>query len=146
MKKQKVFNNQKGFTLIEVIAVLILLGILAAVAVPKYMDLTTDARKNAVAAAIGEVKGNLSLAYGKFLLQSGTPPTTNAQRNQIRDMVSGGTNTFTMGDFTVNFANVAGTATTQPGIRIQIYQMRTYVFTAAERTAMQETWYFPTTV
>ncbi len=37
---KKVLRNQKGFTLVEIIAVLILLGILAAVAVPKFIDLT----------------------------------------------------------------------------------------------------------
>lgn len=71
------FINAKGFTLIEIIAVLVILGILAAVAVPKYMDMAEEARRKAALAAIGEIKARLSFAQGKYLINSnGTQPTS----------------------------------------------------------------------
>ena len=70
-RRQDPLKNQKGFTLVEIIAVLILLGILAAVAIPRYIGLTDQARENAALAAISEAKGRLSTAYGAVLLDGG---------------------------------------------------------------------------
>ena len=66
--------NEKGFTLIEIIAVLVILGILSAVAIPKFVDLQEDARGKAAEAAIAEVKSRLSMGYGKYLLANGAEP------------------------------------------------------------------------
>ena len=69
-------TNQKGFTLIEIIAVLVILGILAAVAIPKFLDLQDEAKKKAMAGAVAEGMSTVSMSYGKLLLsQSGVATT-----------------------------------------------------------------------
>lgn len=76
-------TNQKGFTLIEIIAVLVILGILAAVAVPRYLDMQGEARIKAARAAIAEVKAQASQYYGIKLLRAGAPPTLTAVAGSI---------------------------------------------------------------
>lgn len=60
-------NNQKGFTLIELVVVIVILGILAAVAVPKFVDMQNEAKKAAVEGARGSVKSAVGLVHAKWL-------------------------------------------------------------------------------
>ena len=75
MRKISSDENQEGFTLIEIITVLIILGILAAVAVPKLMDITADARGKAMKGAIAEGMATMSAAYAKLMLEGGSATT-----------------------------------------------------------------------
>lgn len=64
-------KNQEGFTLVEVIAVLVILGILAAVAIPKFFDMQDTARRKALEGAVGELNGQLALAFAQNALEGG---------------------------------------------------------------------------
>ena len=65
-------TKKGGFTLIEVIAVLVLLGILAAIALPKYIDMTEEAKERAIDAGISELNGREALAWGKAMIDDAT--------------------------------------------------------------------------
>lgn len=56
-------KKQNGFTLVELIVVIIVLGILAAFAIPKYIDLATDARKSAIEGLKGSIIAAAELVH-----------------------------------------------------------------------------------
>ncbi len=69
MNLMKIINkNEKGFTLIEIIAVLVIMGILAAVAIPKFFDLQARARQKAIYTALSEMKVRVNQRFASALL------------------------------------------------------------------------------
>ncbi|MBY6019126.1 prepilin-type N-terminal cleavage/methylation domain-containing protein [Halomonas denitrificans] len=62
-------KRQQGFTLIELVVVIIILGILAVTAAPKFINLQKDARVATLSGVEGALKGGNALVYSKAAIQ-----------------------------------------------------------------------------
>lgn len=61
----KIRSKQAGFTLIELVVVIVILGIMAATALPKFVDMSSDARIAKMQAAAGSIKAAAAMAYAQ---------------------------------------------------------------------------------
>jgi MSHA pilin protein MshA len=68
-------NRQQGFTMIELIMVIVILGVLAAVALPKFYDMQADARMAKMNAALGAIKSASAIAHSAYLMAGNSPAT-----------------------------------------------------------------------
>ncbi|WP_305811029.1 type II secretion system protein [Photobacterium leiognathi] len=62
-------KRQGGFTLIELVVVIVILGILAVTAAPKFMNLQNDARKASLEGLKGSIQGAAGIVYGKAAIE-----------------------------------------------------------------------------
>lgn len=68
----------KGFTLIELVMVILLLGILSAIAIPHFIDFRTDAKNAATSGALGTFRAGIAIAIAAIQLRE--DPTTSPAR------------------------------------------------------------------
>tara|TARA_B100000902_G_C26992959_1_gene755980 strand:+ start:82 stop:546 length:465 start_codon:yes stop_codon:yes gene_type:complete len=113
-------NFNKGFTLIELIIVMVILGVLASVAVPRYLDSIANAEESAENAVINSIRNGLKQYAGDMLYKEGratwpdnpfetlseTPPGYNSNDNGFEpgvDQLDGVADTD--GEWTFDYAN-----------------------------------------
>lgn len=71
--------RQDGFTLIELVIIIAVLGILAAVAIPKYANITSESKEAAARGALGGLRSGVTIFYANQAVTTGTAtwPTVN---------------------------------------------------------------------
>ncbi|RUO45398.1 prepilin-type N-terminal cleavage/methylation domain-containing protein [Idiomarina aquatica] len=81
-------RNQKGFTLIELIIVIVVLGILAVTAAPQFINFSSDARTSTVNGLLGSAKAASEMVHGKALINSNDASVSIGNGNSV-DVTNG---------------------------------------------------------
>jgi len=65
-------RNQRGFTLVELVIIIVILGILAAVAIPKYQDISSEAKEASARSALGGLRSGIAIWYANQAVTTGS--------------------------------------------------------------------------
>lgn len=82
-------KNKEGFTLIELVMIIVILGILAAVALPKYQDMAREARQAVVDGVAGALKSAAVITFAKNRGGKASFDAISAQLNYDHVIITG---------------------------------------------------------
>jgi len=60
-------RDQRGFTLIEIMMLIVLLGVITAIAIPKYIDLRTEAANATASSIVGAIVSSAAIGYADLV-------------------------------------------------------------------------------
>ena len=83
-------KNSKGFTLIELVVVIVILGILAATVAPKFIDITSDARIATLEGMQAALESGTSLIFAKAVIEQETEGSGSIQVGSVNITLYGG--------------------------------------------------------
>ncbi len=83
-------RNNKGFTLIELVLVITILGILAVMALPNFINVSTNARQSARDGVVGSVRAGVNLFRANDLVKNGPPGNYPATLDALADGTTAG--------------------------------------------------------
>lgn len=82
-------KKNQGFTLVELVIVIVILGILAVTAAPKFLNFATDARVSALTGVRGSINSANAMIYGKAVLAGNQAAATATLTNPAINLVFG---------------------------------------------------------
>lgn len=119
-------KDRKGFTLIELVMIIVILGILAAVAVPQYFNLSTNAQTAAERGVVGGVRSGITTYFAQ---NRAFPPTLDAAA--VANCTTANacfTNVLSQGGITADWRKASATTYAGPTSTIYTYTAATGSF------------------
>lgn len=113
IQAKRVMGGQQGFTLIELIAVVIILGILSMVLVTRYMNMTDRANDTVAKAAAGEGMSRFNLAFQQYLTNTSAKPTSLSDLSGATYLNTDGSGRTNIGDYDIVYSLNGSTLTVQ---------------------------------
>lgn len=89
----------KGFTLIEIVAILILIGILMAVAASKYFDMRDEAQKRAALATVAEAQSRINSVFAEKILGGDSCTVARDYASKLENIADGNSAPYVFGDY-----------------------------------------------